>query len=271
MQELSCLNITNNIFDLNDYEKDIIKYTIEYQISVEKAMLDYICETSIILNNDAHILIESDNDRDDNKKTISLGNSLKNAISKIFDAINRLITGLISSLQTLFSPKKNLTTDDYMNSYTGQIRLEKDVQKTNAEIDAQIREGCGLLQKIKSATKGVIPDECIDEWTKGAVDKIERYGPAVIQAKASKMISNVLLNSLEKNKKDVENAKRFGFELSDKNDESSKKSNEQTMKVVNFLNVLIGRKNNIIQTFIKDVNLCNRKIKNKKDNNSEEE
>ena len=217
----------NMISETNIDERNIIMDSLQNDIEKSKIMATYTYEYSLACCNDSLVFIESDMENSQSQNNAGKkGNILTNTITKICSVIYRVISSLIEALSNLFSKKENITTNDYINSNSGAIRYDQDIQKVNDSIDKDIRKGCWLLQKVNSVAGNILPESTIDEWLTTACEKIEKIGPSVIEAKASKIVKNVILKSLDKNKNDVQNA-----ENSNKENSGNNKKEQQKIKI----------------------------------------
>ena len=120
------LNI-NYIRECNDINKLFNIITMEYTIDIMKAENKYYLESSLIkLQNDS-ILFEDSKEK-------SESSSFKKHIKGIFQAIVNFIENTLESIKELFRKKKNITIDDYMNSTSGQIKIDKDIESIYSNI-----------------------------------------------------------------------------------------------------------------------------------------
>lgn len=154
-------------------------YAIQYQndIALDRLKAGYSTE-AVIDNYFSNIIFEKSEDTDPEKeeKPKAGENILQKILKKIKDVIDRFI----DAIGNFFSGKENLNADEYFQSSTAEIRIEKDIDKINKIVDDEIRKGSKLLQKISSATG--VSDEEIDKYIQKGASTLKIVGPAVISS-----------------------------------------------------------------------------------------
>ena len=149
------------IRECNDINKLFNIINMEYTIDIMKAENKYYLESSLIkLQNDS-ILFE-----DSKGKSESSG--FKKRIKGIFQAIVNFIENTLESIKELFIKKKNITIDDYMNSTSGQIKIDKDMNKLKKQIDEDMNKGNQLIYKIASKV-GHVSEKEVDDFIDNSI------------------------------------------------------------------------------------------------------
>lgn len=189
----------NYIRECNDINKLFNIITMEYTIDIMKAENKYYLESSLIkLQNDS-ILFE-------NSKEKSESSSFKKHIKGIFQAIVNFIENTLESIKELFIKKKNITIDDYMNSTSGQIKIDKDMDKLKKQIDEDMNKGNQLIYKIASKV-GHVSEKEVDDFIDNSKSKIKKIGPGVIIAGVVKHFTyNAIAGDFNKQKKQIKNS-----------------------------------------------------------------
>lgn len=186
---------------------------MEYTIDIMKAKNEYYLESSLIKQRRDSILFE-----DSKEKSESSG--FKKYIKGIFQAIINFIENTIDSIKELFIKKKNITIDDYMNSTSGQLKMDKDIDKLSKAINEDMKAGNKLIYSIASKVGGVSEKE-VDDFIDKSKDKIKKIGPATIIRGGAKFLTyNAIAGDLNNQKKSIRNSQNVIIGTTDLNDES---------------------------------------------------
>ena len=202
----------------------------EYQtpISKESYILIKECEVSL-LQLDNIYFIESSLDNDNN------GNIFSKYVTKIFTIIKDAINRFIKIIIDFFKDDNHITPDDYLNSKVGQIRLSKDIEKVNKQIDDEIIKGSNLIQTISNKTK--VDDHIVAEFL-NRVSSILRTGKnTIIKNTVARTVLKSSIKKCEKNKDKIDNIEKTVNESSKDLDVESK---EQIQKILKALRDLVN-------------------------------
>lgn len=197
-------------------------------ISKESYILIKECEVSL-LQLDNIYFIESSLDNDNN------GNIFSKYVSKIFTIIKDAINRFIKIIIDFFKDDNHITPDDYLNSKVGQIRLSKDIEKVNKQIDDEIIKGSNLIQTISNKTK--VDDHIVAEFL-NRVSSILRTGKnTIIKNTVARAVLKSSIKKCEKNKDKIDNIEKTVNESSKDLDAESK---EQIQKILKALRDLVN-------------------------------
>lgn len=221
----------------------ILTLGIDYERELMNTDFEFFYESSLQEFDDIFMITEAEDSSGTHQ------NVIKRLIQSIFNSIHKLLFNLNEALKNAFIKKESLAMDDYLASASGQIRFEHDYKKISETIDGEINKGCKLLQKLNSLSGGLIPEKEIDDWLTNAAKKIENEGPATLEAKATGLVKNFLLNGLKKDKDYVKYAESLGMKLT-----GNEKADNQRLKIAKGISILTGQKENCVTNFIKTVN-----------------
>ena len=224
-----------NVFDaiyLNEsdpIERSFIAAETALDIAVARATKEYTLESGLIELSDDKLFIESEGSVADSKKE----NSFIKAVKAICNAIRNFIGDLFKSIIGIFDGRENITAEDYLESTTGKIRLEKDTRELEKVVDAEIRKGNKLLQWVSSKTG--ISDEVIDEWMRSSAEKIQKIAPVVITTALGFGFKKIFSKMRDK-KKHVDEAEKTATT----GDNTDSKKNKQKLKIFGHMKTLFG-------------------------------
>ena len=227
-----------NVFDaiyLNEtdpVDRSFIAAETALDIAVARANKDYIYESGLIKLSDDKLFMEEGQTADsivDTKKE----NTFIKAVKAICNAIRNFIGDLISSVASIFDNRDNITPEDYLESTTGKMTLQKDTEKLEKIVADEIRKGNKLLQKVSSLTG--ISDEEIDKWIRAGADKLNKLAPVIIPAALGFGFKKIFsASSLKDKKKSIDEAEKNATE----GDNSDPKKNKQKTTILGHLNWL---------------------------------
>ena len=110
-------------------------------------------------------------------------------VTKLIERVRKFISDAIDMVKDIFSDKKHLYIEDYLNSESGQIQFEYDIQKIQDNVDAELRKGRKLVQAISKGTK--IDDRTVEAYVDNAGALIKKYAkPTIITSGAIVQINN---------------------------------------------------------------------------------
>lgn len=131
-------------------------------------------------------------------------------IGRICESIIKLFNNFITSVKNLFKRQNHITIDDFINSDVGKIKISKDVEKINAEIDDEIIKGSKLVQSISRGTR--VDDHTVNKF----LDKVS----LLLRSNKDVIITNTVANAVVKSsEKKAEKNKKI---ISDLNEEITK-------------------------------------------------
>ena len=254
-----------NVFDAiylnenNPIEHQFIAAETALDIAVARANKEYVLESGLIELSDNKLFMESkDVESVDGTVVAKKENAFIKAVKAICTAIRNFISDLITSIASIFDGRENITAEDYLESPTGKIRLEKDVEKLERIVDEELRQGNKLLQKVSSMTG--ISDEVIDKWVRTGVDKINKLAPVIIPAALGFGFKKLFSASKMKEKtKTVDEAEKQA--TSGDNSDSTK--NKQKMTILGHMQWLVKQVGTSCTDWTKEMNKAKKKSKKK--------
>jgi len=222
--ETVCLNASDPI------KREFALSEAALEIAIAKEDKEYALESGLIELSEDKLFIESEgnNTADTAKKE----NSFIKAVKSICTAIKNFIGDVITSIVNLFDGRENITPEDYFESPTAKLRLEKDARQLERIVDDEMRKGNKFLQAIASKTG--IDDEQLDTWIRGATEKIEKLAPVVVPAVLGFTFKKIFSNMMTKNKKSFEDAERTATS----GDVSDPEKQGKVNKVLGFMSKL---------------------------------
>ena len=228
-----------NVFDaiyLNEndpLERAFIAAETALDIAVARANKDYVYETGLIELSDNKIFIEEAETVPNESTDTQKENAFIKAIKTICTAIRNFIGDLVASIVSLFDGRDNITPEDYLESPTGKMELQKDIERLENIVDDEIRKGNKLLQKISKMTG--ISDEEIDKWIKSGAEKINKLVPVIIPAALGfgfkKLFSK---EKMKEKKKSIDEAEKNATD----GDNSDSTKNKQKTTILGHMNWL---------------------------------
>lgn len=206
---------------------------VESLYSDDNALEIYFRESELMLKEflhrnimDDNIFFEAEEEGNDIKKQGVLG-SLFRRIKEFIIKLKERISGFIHAIENSVGEK--ITPEMYIQSGTGQLRIEEDIENATKQIEEEIlseRKGVQAISKMvkKISGKTNLPiDSIVDDKVIGSmIDKVNAFavkdGGKVLTAAAATAISSRLSKSIKASKgitddidkltKDVENIYR---------------------------------------------------------------
>lgn len=201
----------------------------EFQNPFEKETYIIIQESNIsFLHIDNDYFIESS--LNGNKESV-----FKKYISKIFEIIRNAFDKFIKLVNSFFNSDDHMTVSDYLNSKTGQIRLSKDIEKVNKQIDDEIIKGSNIIQLISSKTK--IDDHIVADFLNRVASILSVSKNTIIKNTVATAVLKSSIKKCESNKDKINNIEKSIKESSKDLDDESK---EQIQKILKALKDLVN-------------------------------
>ena len=233
------MNVFETIcLDANDpIKREFVLSKANLDITIAKAEKEFTLESGLINLSENKLFIESGEESNEinNINTIKKENSFVKVVKSICTAIKNFIGDIISTIVNLFDGRDNITPEEYFESPTGKLRLAKDARQLERIVDDEMRKGNKFLQAIASVTGKVgITDEQVDNWIRGATEKIEKLAPVVVPAVLGFGFKRIFSSMMGKNKKAVEEAEK----TSTSGDITDPKKQKLINKILGFMSKL---------------------------------
>ena len=243
-------------------EYDILfkKFYIESTRIENQLMMEYDIEeleNMIFSENENVIILHEVNEKTENR--------FVKFISALVESIIRLITDAIDMFKDIFSKKKHINIDSYLDSETGSKQLEEDLDRIHDEVKTEIRKGRKIIQAISKKTK--VDDKVIDDYVNKATIGIRKHGKTTINTIGSYRLFNKATGQLNELKNEMKES------LSDCKKASNIKERQTQCKkvyiamkhwIVEYTKFYTLLGNNINQEIIKNRN--KKRIKEDKNN-----
>ncbi len=246
------MNIFDTIYFGNDDPIDCAFIAAEtaLNIEIERATNDYMYESGLISLNDNSIFIESQ-DATESSTGKKHENIFIKALKAICNAIRNFIGDIVSVIAGLFDGRENIKPEEYFESPTAKVRLDRDVKQLEYIVDDEIRKGNKLLQKVSSKTG--VSDEEIDSWVRTGATKLEKLAPILIPV-ATAFGFKMYFNHKEK-KKLIEHAEKLAAD----GDTQDPKKNKQKMKIVKRMHELVEQSSLSVKNWANAIQKAKRK------------
>lgn len=189
---------------------------IEYrkcELEVTKAMNEYFNE-SLMIDLMGNVYTESEEE----KKAVNDNKFIK-VIKSIIDTMEKFFTNFIQLFKDIFSKKQGITSDDYFQSETAEMKFNSDYAKTIENVEKEVLKGRKIIQKISKSTG--IDDRIVAEYCDKATNTVIDNTPAVTKTVAQYGLAKIVRGGLNNITKTV---KTTGFEIQDEI-EAQKKEN----------------------------------------------
>ena len=201
----------------------------EFQNPFEKETYIIIQESNIsFLHIDNDYFIESS--LNGNDKSI-----FKKYISKIIEIIKNTFDKFIDLVNSFFNNDDHMTPGDYLNSKIGQIRLSKDIEKVNKQIDEEIIKGSNIIQLISSKTK--VDDHVVADFLNRVASILSVSKNTIIKNTVATAVLKSSIKKCNSNKDKINNIEQTIKESTEDLDDSSK---EQIQKILRALKDLVN-------------------------------
>ena len=246
-----------NVFDaiyLNNedpIERAFIAAETALDIAVERAENEYVYEMGLISLSDNKVFIESEDPKSENESDEKRENTFIKAVKAICTAIRNFITDLVETVAGLFDRRENITAEDYLESPTGKVRLEKDIKQLEATVNDEIRKSNKLLQKISSITH--ISDETIDNFIQTSKEKVTKLAPVIIPAVVAFGFKQFF--KFQDHKKEIDAAEKTAIE----GDNSDPSTTKQKTKVLGHMQWLMKQMGSALTDWTKAMNKAKKK------------
>lgn len=172
----------------SDVEREIDILERTHQIEMDEIMSVYLENTAI--SEICDLYTEGTKETTDETQSATAPEKKKinfsEVIGKIFTAISRFISDMITTISNAFNKKENLSTDGYLASKTGQLHLSRDIEKLNREADEEIARGHKLIHLIASKTGA--SDADVYAFTQKVTSIIKSVAPIAIPFAAGMVI-----------------------------------------------------------------------------------
>lgn len=201
----------------------------EFQNPFEKETYIIIQESNIsFLHIDNDYFIESS--LNGNDKSI-----FKKYISKIIEIIKNTFDKFIDLVNSFFNNDDHITPSDYLHSKIGQIRLSKDIEKVNKQIDEEIIKGSNIIQLISSKTK--VDDHVVADFLNRVASILSVSTNTIIKNTVATAVLKSSIKKCNSNKDKINNIEQTIKESTEDLDDSSK---EQIQKILRALKDLVN-------------------------------
>lgn len=250
-----------NVFDaiyLNEndpIERSFIAAETALDIAISHANKEYMYESGLIELSGNKLFIEAVETSVDPATKAKRENAFIKAVKAICSAIINFIGDIIASIANIFDGRENVTPEEYFESPTGKLRLQKDINKLEAVIDDEIRKGNKLLQKLSKATG--ISDEEIDKWIRLSSEAINKIAPVVIPAAIGFGFTKLFKKVFNDKSKKVEEAEKAATS----GDNSDPKKNKQKMTILGHMNWLVKQAGEAANDWKKEMRKAKKKSK----------
>lgn len=253
-----------NVFDaiyLNEndpIEQSFIAAETALDIAIARANKEYVYESGLIELSDNKLFMEAGETTIDPTIAAKRENAFIKAIKAICNAIRNFIGDLVASIANIFDGRENIEPEEYLESPTGKIRLEKDIEKLEAIVDDEIRKGNKLLQKASSVTG--ISDEAIDNWVRSSAEALNKLAPVIIPAALGFGFKKIFSSSKMKEKtKIIDDAEKNATS----GDNTDPKKNKQKTTILNHMNWLVKQIGTACTDWTKTMNKAKKKASKK--------
>jgi len=246
-----------NVFDAiylgnNDpIDRQFIAAETEMDITIARANKEYMLESGLIELSDNTLFMESSDSSIKTKRE----NSFIKVVKSICTAIRNFIGDIVSTIAGMFDNRENITAEDYLESPTGKIQLEKDIRAVERIVSDEIRKGNKLLQKVSQLTG--ISDEAIDNWVKEGTEKIAKLAPVIIPAAMGFGFKKLFSAAFKDSSKAVDDAEREATS----GDTSDPKKTSQVTKILNHMHSLVKTVGSTAADWMKTMNKAKKKAK----------
>lgn len=106
-------------------------------------------------------------------------NKFMTAISQIGKAVSNFIKDVIDMIANIFNTSSHVDLQSYLDSATGSIELDYDLDRVNKQVRDKIREGRKLIKAISSKTG--VDESLINDYVDAASKGIQKYGTTIIK------------------------------------------------------------------------------------------
>lgn len=223
---------------LKEYEDFNIKL-LEHDIEVSRLNYEYGYECALI-DSDLSFMKESEGPEP------SKPSGFVNFIEKIVKCIGKLITDFCEMIGNIFNTKDHLTTSDYLNSGTGRIQLEMDMERIQKNIDKEMLEGRKLVQLISKGTK--IPASTVADFVDKCARACKDHGKMVIGTAGAIAIVKGVSSHMKKTKANAEDIGEDAKKCADKEGQTN------IQKIMNAINGMVREYTQLSSIAIRNVN-----------------
>ena len=213
--EAICLN------NIDPVERDFIAVETAFDIAVLRAEKEYSLSMGLISSSGDTLFTEA---ADAKKSTAS-----KSFIQTILEAITNFFNGIIDTISSIFSGKKE---SDLRTDKDGKIHLNTDIEKMDQVVDREIDKGNSLLHKMASAVG--VSDAEVNEFISNSTKEVKKVAGGAITAVAA-LGFNKLIKSFTKKKTDKLDNSR---DLANKVVEVKPENEGKVKKILSHMSVL---------------------------------
>lgn len=178
------------------------------------------------------------------------GNKFVDGIKKIIDKICDFLQRGLESIGNFFSKDSGLTKDEFLNSKTGEITLDYDLERISQEVDKKILEGNKLVQLISKV--GGVDDRVVNEYVQSCARAVDKNGKTIIKAAAAPIM-------YERSVRAFDNARANKGKDGLFKQCKSMKDQSQITKIINAMGNMAGKSMNMTEIFFKEYNKLSNK------------
>lgn len=159
----------------------------------------------------------------------------KRYISRLIEIIRSTIERFINKVKDFFKIQEHMTTDDYLNSNSGQIQLSKDIEKINKQIDEEIIKGSKLIQSISTHTH--IDDTVVADFLNRTASLLKVGKHTIIKNTVAKVVLN---SSIKKCKNNMDKINEIEDSVNKSSNDLDDESKEKIQKIISALKDLVN-------------------------------